>query len=257
MGQRHCVPANDFPNPPPPVDLLDGASLFLDFDGTLVEIADRPDAVAIDARLRALMRRLIERLDGRVALISGRPAGELVAFFGEPIVNVVGSHGMEYRWIDGRSAPIERPPGLDAVLDAMRRLAAERPGLLVEEKPLGVALHFRRVPEEEGASQALAEALARAHGLHLQPGKMMVEVRASGGDKGTAIRTLMTEPKLASTRPVFMGDDHTDEPGFAAAEALGGAGILVGPARPTAARYRLDSVEATLGWLEAACGKTA
>lgn len=251
------MPANDFPNPSPPVDLLVGASLFLDFDGTLVEIADRPDAVAVDARLRALMRRLIDRLDGRVALISGRPAGEIVALFGEALVNVVGSHGLEYRWVDGREAPFERPAALTAVLDAMRRLAAERPGVLVEEKPLGVALHFRQAPTQESACQALAETLAQAHGLHLQPGKMMIEVRAAGGDKGSAIATLMTEPKLASTRPVFMGDDHTDEPGFAAAEALGGAGILVGPARPTAARYRLDGVGATLSWLEAACGHMA
>lgn len=254
--KMRCVPAKNSPASPP-LDLIDGASLFLDFDGTLVEIAERPDAVAVDARLRALMHRLIERLEGRVALISGRPAGEVVALFGEAVVNVVGSHGMEYHWADGRSAPFERPAELDAVLEAMRGLAARHEGLLVEEKPLGVALHFRQAPGHEKASTELAEALAREHGLHLQPGKMMVEVRASGGDKGSAIRTLMTEPKLASTRPLFMGDDHTDEPGFAAAEALGGAGVLVGPLRPTAARYRLDSVEATLSWLEAAGGRAA
>jgi len=248
------VSAKDPTDPTPPIDLLDGASLFLDFDGTLVDIAERPDAVAVDARLHALIRRLLDRLDGRVALISGRPAGEVIALFGEPILTVVGSHGMEFRWPDGRSRLAERPAGLDAVLAGMRRLAAERPGVLVEEKPLGVALHFRQAPAEEAASQALAETLAREHGLRLQPGKMMVEVRAPGGDKGMAIRTLMTEPELASTRPIFMGDDHTDEPGFAAAESLGGAGVLVGPARSSAARYRLESVEATLAWLDAASG---
>jgi trehalose 6-phosphate phosphatase len=257
MIQRESVLSESSVMFEPPVDLLDGASLFLDFDGTLVEIAERPDAVVVDARLQMLLHRLVARLDGRVALISGRPAGEVVALFGEQIVTVVGSHGMEFRWADGRPAAIDRPAGLDAVLDAMRRLAAERPGLLVEEKPLGIALHFRQAPEAEAASQALAEALAREHGLHLQPGKMMFEVRAPAGDKGTAVRTLMAEPELASTRPVFMGDDHTDEAGLAAAEALGGAGILVGPPRPTVARYRLDDVEAVLAWLEAASGPAA
>src|SRR5690606_34802401 len=104
---------------------------------------------------------------------------------------------------------------------------------------------------------SLAASRAETHGLELQPGKMMVEVRAGGGDKGTAIRRLMREPDMAGTRPVFMGDDHTDEPGFAAASALGGAGILVGEQRDSAALYRLDGVEDTLAWLERAAIGTA
>ncbi|MDV3455914.1 trehalose-phosphatase [Sphingomonas sp. HF-S4] len=241
----------------PPLELLDGASLFLDFDGTLVELADRPDAVAVDQRLRGLMHRLLDRLDGRVALISGRPADQVRTLFGEPVLTVVGSHGMEFRFADGREVQAARPEGLPAALDAMHALAARSPGVLVEDKPLGAALHFRQAPEQEAACQALAAQLAQAHGMYLQPGKMMIEVRAAGGDKGAALHQLMSEPKLASTRPLFMGDDHTDEPGFAAAEALGGAGILVGPARASAARYRLADVEAVLSWLEAATGQTA
>lgn len=241
----------------PPFDLLDGASLFLDFDGTLVELAERPDAVAVDLRLHALMQRLLDRLDGRVALISGRPADQVRTLFGETVLTVVGSHGMEYRFADGRAAEAERPAGLPAALAAMHALAATCPGVLVEDKPLGAALHFRSVPDQETACQTLAEQLAAEHGLYLQGGKMMVEVRAAGGDKGAALHKLMSEPKLASTRPLFMGDDLTDEPGFAAAEALGGAGILVGRARPSAARYRLDDVGAVLSWLEAATGQTA
>lgn len=241
----------------PPADLLDRATLFLDFDGTLVELAERPDAVAVDARLRQLMDRLLDRLDGRVALVSGRPAEQIRLLFGEPVLTVVGSHGMEFRYADGRSVLADRPHGLAEAEAAMHAFAAGRPGVLVEEKPLGVALHYRAAPEHEGASEALGRMLADAHGLAYQPGKMMVEVRAGGGDKGRAIRTLLSEPALASARPVFMGDDHTDEPGFAAVEALGGAGILVGPPRATSARYRLDDVPATLAWLEAACGVRA
>jgi trehalose 6-phosphate phosphatase len=103
----------------------------------------------------------------------------------------------------------------------------------------------------------LASALSETHDLHLQPGKMMIEVRTGGGDKGTAIRALMREPDMVGRRPLFMGDDLTDEPGFVAAQELGGAGILVGEPRETAARYRLEGVEATLAWLEAASAEAA
>lgn len=247
----------DTPLPAPPAGLLDGASLFLDFDGTLVELAERPDAVAVDDRLHALMRRLAQRLDGRVAIVSGRPAGQVHALFGNDGMTVVGSHGMEFRWHDGRVRVADRPEGLAQALVAMHALADRTPGMLVEDKPLGAALHFRMAPAAEADAQALASDLAARHNLHLQPGKMMVEVRAAGGDKGAAIRTLMSEPELASTRPLFMGDDHTDEAGFEAAAALGGAGILIGAARPTNATYRLNDVQATLAWLEAACGSAA
>lgn len=87
----------------PPADLLQGSSLLLDFDGTLVKIAARPDAVRVDARLSELMQRLIERLEGRVAVISGRPAGEVRRLLGPQALTIVGSHGMEFHWADGRT----------------------------------------------------------------------------------------------------------------------------------------------------------
>lgn len=240
----------------PPTDLLRDASLFLDFDGTLVEIAERPDAVRVSARLSRVMRRLLEGLEGRIAVISGRPAEQVQALLASPVA-IVGSHGLEYRGDFARLGAQVRPPELAEALAAMRELARARPGLLVEDKPFGVALHFRQLPEAEAECHALAEALAERHALRLQPGKMMVEVRAPGGDKGTAIRTLMREEPIARGLPLFMGDDLTDEPGFVAAAELGGAGVLVGPERATAARYRLQGVPATLDWLEAAVGALA
>lgn len=236
---------------PPPADLLRGGSLFLDFDGTLVEIAQSPDAVRVDARLTEIVRRLRERLGGRFAVISGRPAGQIRELLAADVI-VVGSHGMEFAAKDGKGGSSKRPAALVTVLKAMRDLASPHRGLIVEDKPLGVALHYRQCPALEAECVGLATELAAGHGLHLQPGKMMVEVRAPGGDKGTAIHTLMREPDMAGTRPVFMGDDFTDEPGFVAAADLGGAGILVGELRETAARYRLEGVEAALAWLEAA-----
>lgn len=240
----------------PPLHVLANASLFLDFDGTLVELAERPEAISVGARTGALVRRLAELLEGRVALISGRPVAQIRDFL-DTDLTVVGSHGLEYGWRDGRPSQADRPVALDAVETAMHDWAGRWTGVLVESKPLGAALHYRQCPDAEEGCVALATQLASRHGLHLQPGKMMVEVRAGGGDKGTAIRALMREPDMAGTRPVFMGDDHTDEPGFLAAAELGGAGVLVGPMRETAARYRLQGVDATLAWLEAASAKAA
>ncbi len=236
----------------PPAELLRDASLFLDFDGTLVEIADRPDAVQVDDRLHKLIASLVTALDGRVALISGRPAGEVRGFLGggaEPGFAIAGSHGMEFLWADGHRTAAERPASLEQVHAAMTALAAENPGVMVEDKPLGAALHFRQAPEAEEACRALATKLADVHGLKLQPGKMLFEVRTTGGDKGRAIATFLEKPEYAGTRPVFIGDDTTDEPGFAMAARLGGAGILVGTARNTSATYLLAGVPETLDWL--------
>ena len=236
----------------PPADLLRGASLFLDFDGTLVEIAERPDAVAVGDRLRRLLEALGAKLDGRLALVSGRPSGELRTLVAPAEFVIAGSHGMEFCHGDGTVESARRPDALAEVYAEFARLAQACEGLLIEDKPLGVALHYRRRPEAAERCNAAAAELARRHGLHLQTGKMMVEVRAAGGDKGSAIRRLMELPAMRGTRPVFIGDDDTDEPGFEAAAALGGAGILVGPARETAARYRLAGPAAVLDWLEAA-----
>lgn len=241
------------PLPVPPTHLLEGASLFLDFDGTLVEIAERPDAIEVDDRLVGLLRLLAKKLEGRVALISGRPAAEVRALLEVGPMVFVGSHGLEFDWADGRVGSVERPPALSKAIEAMRALEASTSGLFVEDKPLGAALHFRRAPAAEEASVELAVRLATELGLQLQHGKMMVELRAPGGDKGSAIRVLMEDPLFAATHPVFMGDDLTDEPGFLAARSMGGAGVLIGPRRSTAAGYNLAGVSETLAWLREAC----
>jgi trehalose 6-phosphate phosphatase len=239
--------------PPPPADLLDGASLFLDFDGTLVDIADTPDAVAVAEHVPSLLARLIDALDGRVAIVSGRPVAEVRALLAPALLTVAGSHGLEIAGADGGCYAPERPPALDRALAAARDLAAHHPGVLIEDKPFGVGLHYRQAPDAEGAVTALADELAATHDLKVQHGKMVAELRLRGRDKGSAVDLLMAEPARRHTRPVFMGDDVTDEAGFAAARALGGAGVLVGPARDTAAAYRLDDVAAALAWLAAAC----
>lgn len=242
--------------PPPPPDLLQNASLFLDFDGTLVELAESPSAVVVDRALTDLMAALDRALGGRLAIISGRSVEHIRAYFADLAIPVGGSHGVELSWPDGRRAAPARPAALTDLADRVARFADAHPGVLIENKPFGFAIHYRQAPEAEAASHALAEALARDGDLHLQPGKMMVEVRVPGADKGTAIEALMQDPKLAAGRPVFVGDDLTDEPGFAAVARLGGIGILVGPERPTAATHGLAGVAETLAWLTGAIGVT-
>jgi trehalose 6-phosphate phosphatase len=134
----------------------------------------------------------------------------------------------------------------------MHVFATATNGVIVEEKPLGAALHYRAAPVAEAAARDLATTLAADAGLHLQTGKMMIEVRVPGADKGTALRAMMQAPVFAGRMPVFLGDDDTDEPAMVAARDLGGAGILIGAPRDTAAAYRLDGVARTLSWLETA-----
>jgi trehalose 6-phosphate phosphatase len=235
---------------PPPVGLLRGASLFLDFDGTLVDLAERPDAVQVTNTLRDLLAALCVRLDGRVAIVTGRAADGLAALFDRPPFAVAGSHGSELRWPDGRRRDQGRPDALDEAVAELEQLRKRHPALLVEDKPFGAAIHYRAEPEAEAACRDLATRLAARTGLPLLPGKMVFELRLAGIDKGTAVEALMADGSLAGTRPVFIGDDITDEAGFEAAARLGGTGILVGPQRETAASFHLPEVAAVLRWLE-------
>lgn len=241
----------------PPIDLLNGASLFLDFDGTIVELAARPDAVEVGPELLELLLTLQDKLDGRVVLLSGRPIDDVSRFLDPLRMRIGGSHGIERTTSDGRRTRAPRPAGLDQVIGDLRRLESEHEGVLIEEKPAGVAIHYRLARSAEEACHAAAEKAASAAGLALQHGKMVVELKPANGDKGTAIRAFMSEPPFEDTRPVFIGDDLTDEHGFAAALDLSGAGVLVGKERATAARYRLSDVSAVRSWLWAACGALA
>ncbi len=239
--------------PPPTPDLLRRASLFLDFDGTLVEIADRPDGVSVAREVPSLLARLGAAVPGGVAIVSGRPVGEVQALVAPAALAIAGSHGLEIAGADGDTAAPDRPAALDTALASAQAFAADHPGTLVEDKPFGVGLHYRGAPDAAGAICALAEELAARHDLHLQHGKMVVELRLAGRDKGAAVEWLMREPLRQRTVPVFVGDDVTDEAGFAAAVAMGGAGILVGPPRDTAATHRVDGVRDVLAWLDATC----
>jgi len=234
---------------PPPPNLLDGAALFLDFDGTLVELAETPDAIRVAPDLGPLLERLRRRLDDRIAIVSGRSLADLERHVPASGIAFSGSHGLELRLSDGTQLPLSVPIGLDDVRDEVEAFAAGTEGLLVEGKPAGIALHYRLAAAQGKRAGAFMERLARKRGWTVQRGNMVVELRPTGATKGDALLAFMTEPKFAGTRPVFVGDDLTDEHGFEAAAGLGGVGILVGPSRETAARHRLESVAAVRDWL--------
>jgi trehalose 6-phosphate phosphatase len=164
---------------------------------------------------------------------------------------VAAVHGLAMRGPDGKTRTSKPHPALGKAAEAFRAFAARDSGLLVEEKGLSVALHFRLAGEHADAARACARRLAAETGLTLQDGDMVEELRTPGPSKGDSVRAFMASAPFAGTRPVFVGDDRTDEDGFRAAQALRGLGVSVGPPRPTAARFRLGGVEAALAWLEA------
>jgi trehalose 6-phosphate phosphatase len=241
----------------PPVDLIRGASLFLDFDGTLVDIADRPDGVIVEDRLRRALSALDQALPGRLAIVTGRPLDEVADLLGIDGISFGGSHGAEMQWPDGRRLEAVPPAWLSPTISRLETFSRDRAGVLVEAKPFGVALHYRQAPDEERACRRFAESLAETSDIHLLNGKMVVELRVPGIDKGAAIQAFMAEAPMAGTRPIMFGDDVTDEAGFIMAGSLGGTGVLVGEDRPSAARYRLPSVARTLAWLESAAEQVA
>lgn len=233
----------------PPLNILQRATLFLDLDGTLLELAKTPHEVIVSDAAVNVLRLALERLGGRIAIISGRKADEVSALFPGLSLNIGGSHGVEQRWADGRRNSPTRAPEVDQALGRLRAFEALHPGLFVEDKPFGTALHYRGAPHLQAESHALAEVIAAETGLILQPGKMVVELKSSATNKGDALRAYMAQPPMSDGIPVFLGDDDNDEPAFAMARMLGGGGILVGAPRTTHANWRLPSVSAALDWL--------
>ncbi len=219
-------------------------ALFLDFDGTLVEIAETPGGIHVPDGLARRLETLAARLDGRLALVSGRARADIHGHLGGIAIMTIGSHGAEFGE-DGAS-----PGAMSAVSAAdIAALAAQWPGLLVETKPHGVAMHYRQEPGAESAVLSVMDGIATREGLAVRRGKMVVELGPAEANKGQAVARLMREAPYAGAMPLFVGDDVTDEDGFAAAAIAGGHGILVGEVRPTAACYRLPGTPEVHEWL--------
>ncbi len=245
---------NASPTDPPPDFAPRETSLFLDFDGTLVDIAEQPDAVVTGPVVADLLTRLAARLAGRVAVVSGRSIAQLDALVGPALraLTSIGSHGAEIRGIEHGGWRVDRPEALSGAEAMFRDAFSGFDGVIIEVKSLGVAVHYRQHPAAAPAALELATRFGLESGLEIQKGKMMIELRAGGHDKGSAIAAAMRSAPFAGHRPIFLGDDVTDEAGFRCCAALGGVGILVGPERPSAASYRLTDVAAVHHWLAAA-----
>jgi trehalose 6-phosphate phosphatase len=213
---------------------------FLDVDGTLLEIRPRPEDVAADACLRALMAAVAAAAGSALALVSGRKIDDLDRIFRPMILPAAGLHGAEIRFFDGARI-FARSGAMDAARPKLRDFARRHPGLTLEDKGATLALHFRQRPELAEDVLAILQSVAETPGLAVQQGKMVAELKEAGHSKATAIKALLASAPFAGRMPVFIGDDLTDESGFDFVNARGGVSIQIGPAEmASAAMFRLS-----------------
>jgi len=227
------------------------AAWFLDFDGTLVELAETPDQVRVEAEVVDMVRDLERASHGAVALISGRRIEDIDRLFAPLRLPVAGQHGAERRGASGR---LHRYPanrrGIGTMHGMLRAWVERRPGLLLENKGSTLAVHYRRAPElAEPLGTFMLELVARMHGSYcLQGGKRVFEIRPSGMDKGSAVLEFMREPPFIGRMPVFVGDDISDESALAAVLNLGGTAVKVGDG-DSIAPWRLQGVADVHAWI--------
>lgn len=226
--------------------------LFLDFDGTLVELRDHPAEVTVPTDLHTLLRSLRDGFGGAVAIISGRRLADLDRLLDPLELPLAGIHGLERRGADGR---VHHDPVAERALTEVRHAVAafveRHEGLYWEDKGAAFAVHYRRAPQHGETVRAF---LQKQRDLldgdfHLQPGKAVYELKPAGRDKGRAVGEFMQEAPFAGRIPVFVGDDVTDEDAFESVNALGGVSVRIGVPAATHARYHIDSVDASLAWL--------
>ena len=240
VSARSLVPRHDW-------------ALFLDVDGTLFHLRNTPEAVTRDDRVTRLLAAIAPCLGNALALISGRPIEFLDGLFAPWKLPAAGQHGLERRDIAGNRSFLPVPVSLQRIRSPLRELAQSVPGLVLEDKSHALAVHFRQIPGRGPEVMRMVSTLVedQAPDLQVLPGKMVAEIKPPGADKGSAISTFMKEPPFRDRVPVFVGDDTTDEPGFACVNAMNGLSIRVGnDSEATGARNRFLNVDEVLDWLE-------
>ena len=226
-------------------------ALFLDVDGTLLELAAHPSHVDVSKDLLDILFELKKRTNGALALISGRPISELDSLFQPLHICIAGQHGLERR--DARDHVHKHPMpngDFDVIREVLAEFAANHPGVVIEDKTSSISMHYRqashyRLPLETVISNCMRQI---GDNFHLITGKMVFEIKPRGKDKGTAINEFMLEPPFKGRKPVFIGDDVTDEDGFMIVNKLGGYTIKVGVGY-TSAKWRLIDARAVSEWL--------
>lgn len=239
--------------PPPALSSLrrrERVALFLDFDGTLVDLAPTPDSIEVPAELGAMLERLSKALEGRLAIVSGRSTADLKSYLGELDVARAGSHGAECILSDGTALSTNPPKPPRALRDKLMQLSDQIPALEVEEKSFGFGLHYRAQPDLEDQIIAYGVEFAQSYGLKAKRGKFVFELTTASSDKGDAVGRFLATDVFAGAFPIFVGDDLTDEDGFRASKASGGFGIAVGEREPAGASYHLATTQAVLEWLQ-------
>jgi trehalose 6-phosphate phosphatase len=233
-------------------DSISGMALFFDVDGSLIDLVQRPEDVVVPPGLIGDLERLSARVGGALALVSGRAIADLDQLFAPLRLPAAGQHGLE--WRSTAAGTVERVPVDPAVLDrlatSLSGFASSRPGLRVEPKGAAVAIHYRQAPDLGPEVIAFTrQLLADVPGWHALAGKMVVELKPEGVDKGAAVDRFLARHPFAGRRPLALGDDVTDEDAFAAALRRGGVALQVGDREPTQANRRLPDPAAARAWI--------
>lgn len=251
MQANPLMPAST-PLPAPPLPVPHEAwALFLDVDGSLIDFADRPERVHVSKTLIGLLSQLHASLGGALALVSGRPIEDLRHLFGAPPWAMAGVHGLQLRHADGARRDIELDHAEQQRLRrATHSLAAQVPQIMVEDKGIAVALHDHSGDPGMLALREASEALLiELPDYELQLGHRVIEIKPAGMDKGQAVAELLARPPFQGRMPVYVGDDFTDEHGFATANLENGISIRVGQREPSLAQYTLSGPAAVQAWL--------
>lgn len=232
-----------------------GTALFLDIDGTLLDIAPRPDAVVVPRELPGLLLRISAYLDGALAVVSGRTLADIDGLLDPARLPAAGQHGLEQRDVGGALHKLVSDPArLVPARKALLEFVSTRPGMMIEDKLDSLAIHFRNAPEAaEDAAIFAAQLLADlGEGYKLLSGKSVIELQPDSANKGRAVDRFMSEAPFRGRRPIFIGDDVTDESGFEAVNALGGQSVRIESGRlfpETHARLRMADPTALRAWL--------
>lgn len=236
-------------------------ALFLDIDGTLIDIAPSPFQVEVPSSLPGLLESLARALGGAVALVTGRSLSDLDRLFGPLGATVVGQHGAEIRRPAGEIESLDGPAGgwPSRLLPHLETFVAERPGLLVEDKGHTVAVHYRLAPQfRKELDRYLADiTTGLLDEIAIVAGKRVFELKPTGVSKGKAVEHLMRSAPFAGRTPVFIGDDTTDEDGFAAVKAAGGHAIRVGGGGESLATWQIRDPDAVREYLTRAAASLA
>jgi trehalose 6-phosphate phosphatase len=244
---------NELPTPELPVP-GESWACFFDVDGTLLDLAPTPDTVVVPPVLPAQLARLGALLGGALALVSGRPLRDVDRLFAPLRFPAAGVHGAERRFGDGVVRRIAfEAARLDPVRQAFDRFTVAHEGTLMEDKGLGVTLHYRQRPDVAVEVHRLGAALIEDLGgaFHLLEGKMVLEIRPAAASKGAAVEAFLQDTPFVGRRPVYLGDDRTDEDAFQVANDLGGVSVVVGRPERTCAHTQLADVAAVHRWLDA------